>query len=169
MAGNLCHFNNSFVVNRAHFARVFRHPYQGLKDRGIVVTGFRKCGIFPLDPNAMDVTRPQPTSAANMPGGLRDRTFRHEYYNRNMIENNHNDGACYPRSADSYDLNFQSTNTNRTVCFPNDVACRNYSADGRNGRYITNHTRHISPTELPQFILLPPPPKTLPAAPHPLQ
>ena len=61
VAGNLCHFNNSFVVNRAHFARVFRHPYQGLKDRGIVVTGFRKCGIFPLDPNAIDVTRLLPT------------------------------------------------------------------------------------------------------------
>ena len=45
VAGNLCHYNNSFVVNQAHFARVFRHPYQGLKDRGIVVEGFRKCGF----------------------------------------------------------------------------------------------------------------------------
>ena len=40
------------------------------------MTGFRKCGIFPLDPNAIDVTRllptqrRPPTTAANMPGGI---------------------------------------------------------------------------------------------------
>ncbi|XP_066526699.1 uncharacterized protein [Hoplias malabaricus] len=62
MASNLCHFKNSYIVNKTVFAKVFCHPYQQLKDRDIVVEGFRKCGIFPLNPHAVDSSRLMPST-----------------------------------------------------------------------------------------------------------
>ena len=60
-------FKNSYIVNRSEFAKVFRHPYQRLKDRGVVVEGFKECGIFPLNWDAINTSR-------LMPSGCRGQT-----------------------------------------------------------------------------------------------
>ncbi|XP_072548597.1 abhydrolase domain containing 10, depalmitoylase a isoform X1 [Salminus brasiliensis] len=62
VAGNLSHFKHSYVLNKPEFSRVFNHPYQQLKDQAIVVNGFRKCGIFPLNPQAVDSSRLMPST-----------------------------------------------------------------------------------------------------------
>ncbi|XP_062398533.1 uncharacterized protein LOC134088547 isoform X2 [Sardina pilchardus] len=49
VADNLCHLKHSYIVNRTEFAKIVHHPYQQAKANGVVVRGFKKCGIFPLD------------------------------------------------------------------------------------------------------------------------
>ena len=60
-ASNLCQFRHSFVVAKANFARVLSGPYEWCKARRYVVAGFRKCGIFPYNPEAIDTSRLLPT------------------------------------------------------------------------------------------------------------
>ncbi|XP_063076036.1 uncharacterized protein LOC134466068 [Engraulis encrasicolus] len=57
VAGNLCHFKNSYIVNRTEFAKVFRHPYQRAKARGVVQAGFKECSIYPLDRTVIKSSR----------------------------------------------------------------------------------------------------------------
>ncbi|XP_049339396.1 heterogeneous nuclear ribonucleoprotein U-like protein 1 isoform X11 [Astyanax mexicanus] len=52
---------NLFVANKTEFAKVFHNPYQRLKDQGIVVEGFKKCGIFPLNRHAVDSSQLLPS------------------------------------------------------------------------------------------------------------
>ncbi|KAJ8349327.1 hypothetical protein SKAU_G00244570 [Synaphobranchus kaupii] len=44
-------------VAKGNFARVLSGPYERCKARRYVVAGFRKCGIFPYNPAAVDTTR----------------------------------------------------------------------------------------------------------------
>ncbi|KAK6304075.1 hypothetical protein J4Q44_G00246610 [Coregonus suidteri] len=48
VAGDLSHFDHSYMVNKSEFARVFRYSYQRCKDMRYVVEGFNKCGLFPF-------------------------------------------------------------------------------------------------------------------------
>ncbi|CAB1315472.1 unnamed protein product, partial [Coregonus sp. 'balchen'] len=50
------------------FPMVLRQPYQQCKERKIVVSGFRKAGIFPFNPSAIDSSKRVPsTSKKQMP------------------------------------------------------------------------------------------------------
>lgn len=42
------------LVSKNMFSRVLRDPYQRVKDQRVVVVGFRKCGLYPLDPTVID-------------------------------------------------------------------------------------------------------------------
>lgn len=50
----VCHANESVVVDKSHIARLLHQPYEGLKKKKAVVKGFKKCGIYPLNPDAVD-------------------------------------------------------------------------------------------------------------------
>ncbi|XP_051264121.1 uncharacterized protein LOC127367915 [Dicentrarchus labrax] len=39
----------------SQFSRVLRDSYQRVKDQGVVVAGFRRCGLYPLDPISVDL------------------------------------------------------------------------------------------------------------------
>ncbi|KAF3690596.1 hypothetical protein EXN66_Car006269 [Channa argus] len=45
--------STSFSVFRKEFSRVLRDSYQGLKDRQVVLDGFRRCVLCPLNPGAI--------------------------------------------------------------------------------------------------------------------
>lgn len=47
IAGDLSAVSHSFLVSKKEFSRVLRNAYQNVKDRGAVVAGFRKCGLYP--------------------------------------------------------------------------------------------------------------------------
>ncbi|XP_071776472.1 uncharacterized protein LOC139928027 [Centroberyx gerrardi] len=61
------------VVSKKDFSVVFRHSYQRVKDRRRVEAGFRNCGLYPLDPTAVDCLQvkedasPGPPAAAPSP------------------------------------------------------------------------------------------------------
>ncbi|XP_071760830.2 uncharacterized protein LOC139915943 [Centroberyx gerrardi] len=61
LVGDLSAVSHSFVVSKKEFSRVLRDSYQRLKDRRVVVAGFRKCGLHPLDPTAIDWSRVMPS------------------------------------------------------------------------------------------------------------
>ncbi|KAK6306978.1 hypothetical protein J4Q44_G00221260 [Coregonus suidteri] len=66
VAGDLSHFDHPYMVNNSEFARVFRYPYQRCKDMRYVVEGFKKCGLFPFDPSAIEGSRLMPSRS--LPG-----------------------------------------------------------------------------------------------------
>ncbi|KAM4620718.1 uncharacterized protein ACJ7VT_007344 [Polymixia lowei] len=45
---------SGLVVSKKKFSTVLSDSYQRLKNRRVVVAGFRKCGLYPLDPTAID-------------------------------------------------------------------------------------------------------------------
>ncbi|KAK9539465.1 hypothetical protein VZT92_004571 [Zoarces viviparus] len=51
--------SHSFLVYK-EFSRVLRDSYQRVKDRTLVVAGFRRCGLSPVDPMAIDWSRVMP-------------------------------------------------------------------------------------------------------------
>ncbi|XP_028428578.1 uncharacterized protein LOC114552133 [Perca flavescens] len=61
VTGDLSAVNHSFMVSKKEFSRVLRDSYQRVKDRGLVVAGFRKSGLYPLDPMAIDWSRVMPS------------------------------------------------------------------------------------------------------------
>ena len=60
LTGDLSAMSHSFLVSKKEFSRVLRDSYQRLKDRRVVVAGFRRCGLYPLDPTAIDWSRVMP-------------------------------------------------------------------------------------------------------------
>lgn len=54
LTGDLSAVSHSFFVSKKKFSRVVRDSYQRLKDRRVVLAGFRRCGLYPLDPAAID-------------------------------------------------------------------------------------------------------------------
>ncbi|KAM9525235.1 uncharacterized protein ACWYII_043994 isoform 2-T2 [Salvelinus alpinus] len=63
VAGDLCHFKNSVVISKMDFPMVLHQPYQQCKERKIVVSGFRKAGIFPFNPSAIDWSKIVPLTS----------------------------------------------------------------------------------------------------------
>ncbi|XP_071381368.1 uncharacterized protein [Centroberyx affinis] len=61
LTGDLSAVSHSFLVSKKEFSRVLRDSYQRLKDRRVVVAGFRRCGLYPLDPTAIDWSRVMPS------------------------------------------------------------------------------------------------------------
>ena len=61
VAGDLSTVSHSFLVSKKEFSRVLRDSYQRVKDRRMVVAGFRRCGLYPLDPMAIDWSRVMPS------------------------------------------------------------------------------------------------------------
>uniref|UniRef100_UPI003AACBCED uncharacterized protein n=1 Tax=Centroberyx gerrardi TaxID=166262 RepID=UPI003AACBCED len=61
LTGDLSAVSHSFLVPKKEFSRVLRDSYQRLKDRRVVVAGFRRCGLYPLDPMAIDWSRVMPS------------------------------------------------------------------------------------------------------------
>ncbi|XP_026179816.1 uncharacterized protein LOC113140229 [Mastacembelus armatus] len=59
---------HSFSVSKKEFSRVLRDCYQRLKDQQLVVDGFKRCGLYPLDPTAIDPS--QVMSSALQPENL---------------------------------------------------------------------------------------------------
>ena len=51
----------NFLVSKKEFSRVLRDSYHRLKDRRGVVAWFRRCGLYPLDPTAIDWSRVMPS------------------------------------------------------------------------------------------------------------
>ncbi|XP_078140067.1 uncharacterized protein LOC139925965 [Centroberyx gerrardi] len=70
LTGDLSAVSHSFLVPKKEFSRVLRDSYQRLKDRRVVVAGFRRCGLYPLDPMAIDWSRLPHPPAAECPSGL---------------------------------------------------------------------------------------------------
>ncbi|XP_032390430.1 uncharacterized serine-rich protein C215.13 [Etheostoma spectabile] len=67
VTGDLSAVNHSFLVSKKEFSRVLRDSYQRVRDRGLVVAGFRKCGLYPLDPMAIDWSRVMPSVRGTSP------------------------------------------------------------------------------------------------------
>lgn len=63
VAGDLCHFKNAVVISKMDFPMVLHQPYQQCKERKIVVSGFRKAGIFPFNPSAIDSSKIVPLTS----------------------------------------------------------------------------------------------------------
>ncbi|XP_068567903.1 uncharacterized protein [Cebidichthys violaceus] len=61
VTGDLLAVSHSFLVSKKEFSRVLRDSYQRVKDRRLVVAGFRRCGLYPLDPMAIDWSRVMPS------------------------------------------------------------------------------------------------------------
>lgn len=51
-AGDLSAVSRSFLASKKRFSMVLRDSYQRLKDQEVVVAGFRRCGLYPLNPKA---------------------------------------------------------------------------------------------------------------------
>ncbi|KAK9528062.1 hypothetical protein VZT92_014560 [Zoarces viviparus] len=60
VTGDLSAVSHSFLVSKKEFSRVLRDSYQRVKDWRLVVAGFRRCGLYPLDPMAIDWSRIMP-------------------------------------------------------------------------------------------------------------
>ncbi|XP_010891107.3 uncharacterized protein LOC105023530 isoform X2 [Esox lucius] len=69
VAGDLSQFDNSYIVNKFEFARVFRYPYQRCKDMRFAVEGFKKCGLFPFLMTSKSLLGPSSTSSPATTGG----------------------------------------------------------------------------------------------------
>ena len=61
VTGDLSAVSHSFLLSKKEFSRVLRDSYQRVKDRRVVVAGFRRCGIYPLDSMAIDWSRVMPS------------------------------------------------------------------------------------------------------------
>ncbi|KAG5280574.1 hypothetical protein AALO_G00061680 [Alosa alosa] len=73
VTGNLSRLkkSNNNIVSRTEFAKIVHHPYQRAKAKGVVVRGFKKCGIFPLRRAAIKsshLRRRKPTTATTTTG-----------------------------------------------------------------------------------------------------
>ena len=55
--------NKSFILNKNDFARVFRTPYEKTFTPTVIQTSFKKTGICPFDPDAIDKSQLYPTAA----------------------------------------------------------------------------------------------------------
>ena len=58
----LAYANKNFVLSKNDFARVFRVPFENTFTPQAIKTSFRKTGIYPLDPDAIDKTQLHPSS-----------------------------------------------------------------------------------------------------------
>ncbi|KAK9539437.1 hypothetical protein VZT92_004545 [Zoarces viviparus] len=59
--GPLNAVSQSFLVSKKEFSKVLRDFYQRVKNRRVVVAGFRRCGLYLLDPMAIDWSRVMPS------------------------------------------------------------------------------------------------------------
>jgi len=64
VTGDLSAVSQSFLVSKKEYSRVLRDSFQRVENRRLVVAGFRRCGLYPLDPMTIDCSRV-------MPSGLR--------------------------------------------------------------------------------------------------
>ncbi|KAJ8353656.1 hypothetical protein SKAU_G00212230 [Synaphobranchus kaupii] len=67
LALNICHFNNSFVLSKRDFGKVFRKAYKKCVEELHVKKAFKACGIWPLDSHAINSQRVMPAAIVVLP------------------------------------------------------------------------------------------------------
>ncbi|KAJ8340713.1 hypothetical protein SKAU_G00353460 [Synaphobranchus kaupii] len=67
LALNICHFNNSFVLFKRDFGKVFRKAYEKSVEELHMKRAFKACGIVPLDSHAINSQRVMPAAIVVLP------------------------------------------------------------------------------------------------------
>ncbi|KAJ8375834.1 hypothetical protein SKAU_G00064140 [Synaphobranchus kaupii] len=67
LALNICHFNNSFILSKRDFGKVFRKAYEKCVEEMHVKKAFKACGIVPLDSHAINSQRVMPAAIVVLP------------------------------------------------------------------------------------------------------
>ncbi|KAJ8949934.1 hypothetical protein NQ314_008096 [Rhamnusium bicolor] len=49
--------NINNIITKINFCKVFQETLQNTQMDNHIIKGFRKCGLYPLDPNAVDYTK----------------------------------------------------------------------------------------------------------------
>ncbi|KAJ8335415.1 hypothetical protein SKAU_G00387570 [Synaphobranchus kaupii] len=67
LALNICHFNNSFVLSKKDFGKVFRKAYEKCVEELHMQKAFKACGIVSLDSHAISSQRVMPAAMVVLP------------------------------------------------------------------------------------------------------
>ena len=62
-----CFVKKKFVVSKKEFASVVKEPFEKAFAMSNIKAGFKKCGIYPNDPNAIDTAKMKPSEMYSQP------------------------------------------------------------------------------------------------------